>query len=423
MEGHSNIIDVFKKHLFEKKLGRKVPLRIDKEVTPTKKLQETMKKSHQLELPQRQNDNNIYTPNRVNYNFDATSPYYVNITHRRKANPSPIIDSSHETVKRISVDPMISYEKAPTDEKIPAINTKLNEKTDNQMTEETISNETDTQSGSNQTIVYKENLFQLTEENLSKHLESFSHVNRLSLVDSWRQKIQSSRKRDSILPSDESDLDSFIAKFIEALSTSQTSTRLPLNDEPQDSVTLNGHANNDTSSESIPNGERFETGTDSFTTALENQECTDQHMRALQPDDSLGEFKKMMKTPNESDEIVVQVENFIHTDNESDIVFYETKFSCDPSKRVKFNNDVDNNLNSSAMTLNSVPSTNITIPLEYDTDDLRRELTMYGEPPGPITKNTKRLYLKKLIKYKRRTNSQGPNGPTNGQINFGSKLK
>lgn len=46
-------------------------------------------------------------------------------------------------------------------------------------------------------------------------------------------------------------------------------------------------------------------------------------------------------------------------------------------------------------------STEYTIPLDYDTEDLRNDLTRYGEPPGPITKTTKRLYLKKLIKFQR----------------------
>lgn len=48
-------------------------------------------------------------------------------------------------------------------------------------------------------------------------------------------------------------------------------------------------------------------------------------------------------------------------------------------------------------------STNITVPLDYETDTLRAELTAFGEPPGPITKTTKKLYIKRLIKYKRKT--------------------
>lgn len=50
----------------------------------------------------------------------------------------------------------------------------------------------------------------------------------------------------------------------------------------------------------------------------------------------------------------------------------------------------------------SCPETEYTIPLDYDTDALRVELTQFGEVPGPITKSTKRLYMKRLIKYKRK---------------------
>lgn len=48
-------------------------------------------------------------------------------------------------------------------------------------------------------------------------------------------------------------------------------------------------------------------------------------------------------------------------------------------------------------------STNMTLPFDYETDTLRAELTAFGEPPGPITKTTKKLYIKRLIKYKRKT--------------------
>lgn len=46
-------------------------------------------------------------------------------------------------------------------------------------------------------------------------------------------------------------------------------------------------------------------------------------------------------------------------------------------------------------------STAFTIPLDYDTDALRAELTLFGENPGPITKSTKKLYMKRLLKIKR----------------------
>lgn len=58
--------------------------------------------------------------------------------------------------------------------------------------------------------------------------------------------------------------------------------------------------------------------------------------------------------------------------------------------------DGDNNV---SVTTNS---TNFTLPLDYETDALRAELIKLGEPPGPITRTTKRLYIKKLVRYQRK---------------------
>lgn len=46
-------------------------------------------------------------------------------------------------------------------------------------------------------------------------------------------------------------------------------------------------------------------------------------------------------------------------------------------------------------------SSKFTVPLDYNTADLRRELTQFGDSPGPITKSTKYLYMKRLMKFKR----------------------
>lgn len=39
--------------------------------------------------------------------------------------------------------------------------------------------------------------------------------------------------------------------------------------------------------------------------------------------------------------------------------------------------------------------------IDYDTDTLRKELTIRGYVPGPITVTTKRVYLKKLHQLKK----------------------
>lgn len=46
-------------------------------------------------------------------------------------------------------------------------------------------------------------------------------------------------------------------------------------------------------------------------------------------------------------------------------------------------------------------STKITVPLDYDTDILQKELTTFGIKAGPITKSTKRVYLRQLVKFKK----------------------
>ncbi|KAG5881390.1 hypothetical protein JTB14_012006 [Gonioctena quinquepunctata] len=55
--------------------------------------------------------------------------------------------------------------------------------------------------------------------------------------------------------------------------------------------------------------------------------------------------------------------------------------------------------------MSSLPET-----FEYDSDTLRKELTLYGYNPGPITLSTKRVYLKKLYHLK---NSHGMNNFVN----------
>lgn len=39
---------------------------------------------------------------------------------------------------------------------------------------------------------------------------------------------------------------------------------------------------------------------------------------------------------------------------------------------------------------------------DYDTDNLRKDLNAYGLIPGPINKFTKKVYIKKIFKMKRK---------------------
>lgn len=388
LEGHHGLVEVFKKHVFEKKLEGRHPanVRIEKERTPTKQLQQAMKKTQFLEPPSTtEPTDSIYTPNRKHYNFDVSSPYYINITHRRKNAPAKDYSDSFSRVNSdpISVDPLITSQARSQECTAPE---SVTIKTETQQTDD--GTNTDTYSGSNETVIFKGNLFQLTEENLSKHLEGFKKVNRVSLVDSWRKKVHRTETRKSLLPNDEAELDSFISQFTSSLVSTQTST--PFCNHPtfivaEGNLEVNGGA---------------PVHSESFVTANDEE--------------SIVELKKLMKSPNNK-ATMIQVENFVHTDAESDIVFYETKYL--PGPRSSATGEAPD-LNDSAYTASSNPSTEITIPLEYDTDDLRRELTMFGDSPkGPITKTTKRLYLKKLVKYKRQTtaivvNNGGNNHPS-----------
>lgn len=103
----------------------------------------------------------MYTPNKRHYNFDVTSPYYINITHRRK-----------ENVPKISL-----------------------------LAEELYSN---------QPI----NLFKLTENNLEEFTAATgdNEQSRTSLVDKWRAKVSSSQ-RTSILPKDSINFSELIDSF------------------------------------------------------------------------------------------------------------------------------------------------------------------------------------------------------------------
>lgn len=104
-------------------------------------------------------------------------------------------------------------------------------------------------------------------------------------------------------------------------------------------------------------------------------------------------------------------EAYVHTDDENGLVFYEKKLLTNSVIQQKQDfekktaNSHQNNVDLCDKSLNysqQSQSTNFTVPLDYETDALRTELNNLGEPPGPITKTTKRLYIKKLIKYKRK---------------------
>lgn len=81
------MIEVIKKFQFEKKLEKRrkelCPMRLA--LLNSQKLSDSPARVHTPTKVQalRDLEENKFTPNRINYNFDATSPYFVNITHRK----------------------------------------------------------------------------------------------------------------------------------------------------------------------------------------------------------------------------------------------------------------------------------------------------------------------------------------------------
>lgn len=93
-----------------------------------------------------------------------------------------------------------------------------------------------------------------------------------------------------------------------------------------------------------------------------------------------------------SDASLVHIsELYKFVDPEEGIVLYERRFLKTPS-------ECNGSLKGSSISskLSSLPET-----IDYDTDTLRKELTVHGYNPGPITVTTKRVYLKKLRQLKK----------------------
>lgn len=348
-ENHYQVIDVIKKFAFEQKIERKkkelilkaqnrdppsrkppeefvcTPLRNPPEEpprTPLRNLPEesfstpsrkpleesfsTPAKNHHLKNAIQHIDDKKFTPNRINYNFDATSPYYVNITHRRHK-------TSRENRRAVETD----------------------ENCD------------------------RKNLFELTERNLKQFSREMTQVvvvdrlaihKRRSYIKDWREKIQQIRRTNE-------QLDFSYINFLNAC--------------------------NDVNS---GDEAKAKSSSDSFETAVSELQRVD---------NAIG------NSPEPPEYIEHVEEDYIHSDYESGVVLLERKIIS--KSRVDLNDLEERNDDDDARSESSV-STKVTLPsLDYDTDVLRKELKhLTGSAPGPITKNTKRLYLKQLVKLKAR---------------------
>ncbi|XP_031328120.1 ankyrin repeat and LEM domain-containing protein 1-like isoform X2 [Photinus pyralis] len=93
---------------------------------------------------------------------------------------------------------------------------------------------------------------------------------------------------------------------------------------------------------------------------------------------------------NEDGGNVSIAEVYKYTDEKEDIVLLEKRFPI--NQKI----EVENELLSQSSKLSSLPAS-----FDYDANTLRHELTQYGFPVGPITKTTKRVYLRKLYKLQK----------------------
>lgn len=312
-ENNFEVIEVIQKFVFEQKIDRKkkdLILKASDQTVP-EGFPSTPVKNNHLKKALQSLDDKSFTPNRINYNFDVTSPYYVNITHRR-----------HKTSRD---------------------NSKLFDDDDDE----------------------QRNLFELTEKNLSEFSKQMSQVividrfaihKRQSYIRSWREQIQQIKNSDGIDTS-----------YINYLNMCNDVTLMEAAKGP---ATVEGGYRSDNRSEVI----EIKSSNDSFVTA---QSDLDRRGNAIQPPQILEHVQ----------------ENYVHSDTESGVVFFEKKIISKSRVNLKELEETDlDNTQSSVSTRLTLP------PLDYDTDVLRSELKELTGVTPVITKNTKKLYLKQLVK-------------------------
>ncbi|XP_065724311.2 ankyrin repeat and LEM domain-containing protein 1 [Drosophila suzukii] len=291
------------------------------------------------------------TPNQPRYNHDVTSPYYINITHRRHR-PQPKFPEPEEEFEGTQIPPL------PDEESV--------------------------------------NLFALTEAHLTQLIQSQrenqpedpDQPKRRTLIESWREKVERSRARQSLLHQYDEHVEALVD---EALGQEDFSYEQHLQQQ------LRGEDNPKDQGEDAPCSGRqvFELLVEQVAQAVVEPEPEHSFFTAHGEEEAAASDN----SPRQ-DEYFLQIkEAYVHTDDENGLVFYEAKFLQNAEKR----EPADQAIKEKKPDLDSTVSTNHTLPLDYETDALRRELTQMGAPVGPITKTTKRLYIKQLIKYKRNT--------------------
>lgn len=271
----------------------------------------------------------------IKYNHDVTSPYYINITHRRhKPQPSYASEGSEEQQQKHAV-----------------------------------------------------NLFSLTRAHLAELQDDAPcGGGRRTLIENWREKVEQSRARKSLLLHED---------HVESL-VEQAMNEDDFNYEQHVQKTLRESLQQE--QEALQEQSQPDTGRAAF------GELVEQVAQACVQDQSFHTAQNEPQQPPRKDEYYLQMtEAYVHTDDENGLVFYETKLLQTPQPNVPEEKARPQLLTvpSPSVQLDSSQSTNLTLPLDYETDALRAELTQMGAPVGPITCTTKKLYIKQLIKYKR----------------------
>jgi hypothetical protein len=333
-ENHYEVIDVIKKFIFEQKIEKKKQELMTVEHcfdSPGKPLKNPIK--HNVVHALQKLEDKKFTPNRINYNFDVTSPYYINITHRRfKSSKS---SRSNDTCT-------MNSDLAP-------------EKPEK----------------------YKKNLFELTEKNLYQFSKEISQTiienpstmeKRRSYIAHWRNKIQQIRDNENKID----------INYLNYLNSCNNVTQIE--DYPEEEVeSIESNLGDDHDDE------------ESFVTA----ECEIQQEKFKIMQENLEKFHIKSELSNKDSFMVQLTEEYIHSDQENGIVFLEKKILNEKQEKLEKITEEDAKSESSLGTRLTMP------PLDYDTDVLRTELKSFGEAPGPITKSTKKLYLRQLVKYKK----------------------
>lgn len=356
------MIPLFQNHIFEKKLQNKFDSKNIRDERAHERIDTVMRTKHQLNLTQNIDEEKLLTPNRTNFNFKGASPFLVNINcrrHRHKKCETIDTESAERQVSAITnADEVIVISDSGDD--------------NDDVTKEHCK--------------FVKNLFELTEENIEKHLSMVMKKKRKdSLIRLWRNKVNESRQRKSILPIDENEFEAF-------LSENAIDVESPSVESSYGSVATVVPVKSTLCPQYISETE------DSFTTAVDRNVVENGLATGVAPESATNEASIDLK--NSSEFIFQTQEVYEYFDAENNIMFYENKLLA-KTMEVAPGNNAEHEVIYLNTSSESGTCTDYRLPSDYDTDDLRKELKALGDVPGPITKSTKRLYLKRLVRYKR----------------------